>query len=796
MSAHSTTCTTNGHAAGNDHLAKKRGGDRTRGALLLNLGTPDEPTTRAVRRYLIEFLSDPEVIRLPPWMRWFNGPLARLIALFRAHRSAEAYRAIWTERGSPLKSITEDQVAALERAMPNGWRVFYAMRYGAPCVAAVLDEIVGAGIEDLVIIPMYPQFSGPTTGTAVDDLYRHLRKRGQRLNLTIRNSWHDDIGYIDAQARLIQQVAEREGLTPHDCVLLFSTHSMPESYIRGGDPYQQQVIRTVDLVRQRLGWPADRTRLAYQSKLGPVPWLSPSTEETLLQLADAGEDNVLVCPVSFTADCLETLEEIGMGYREQFESKGGRMHLCPSLNDFEPFIHALSQLALRGAKPVSDRGKALEPLMTFETRHDDRFEIDSLVMIGASLPPRLTDGDDPSNQHLTPHQFQCVKRPYAEVSDLLRAINTTGDFEECWLWNTCNRFEFYGRLTAEPRSSEADQALARAARAIIGEQVDELPHNVLAGRDAWHHLLRTAAGLNSGLPGDTEVVEQMDVARRLATRCGTAGAGTQRLVDEVRRRIDPLRDHTSWGRFSPEYCPVALKRIALRMTLSWRDARCVVIGGSATARSVLLALRNDFDVDSTKITAIHRKQCKGAQMKRIQRALGRGSMLRVETYEDPRVLDAILTADVVIFAIDARTPILAGEQLRRHRDFTRRPLTVVDFNTFGSTKGLPPIAGVRLIDAERLEKEVGHFADGLLECAAFSIARRQAETWLRHAAGLDGDTEMCTCSRLNGSHDGNGDADAWHCDGGPASAFRVCPCAREARQLTCPKRLMAERIES
>ncbi|MHC4219368.1 MAG: ferrochelatase, partial [Planctomycetota bacterium] len=401
-----------------------------RGVLLLNLGTPDDPDPRSVRRYLSQFLADPEVISLPRRVRWLTKPLAMLIALVRARASAHAYRSIWTEDGSPLKVITRDQSQALERSLPAGWKVFYAMRYGNPSIAATLQAVVDAGICDLLVIPMYPQYSGPTTRTALAELYRQLRRLGPRLQLTVRHEWYDDIGYIDAQAQLIHRFATERQLDPSNSVLVFSAHSMPESYIRRGDPYQQQILSTVELLAARLGWPADRMQVAYQSKLGPVPWLTPSTQQTIRDLSDDGEENVLVCPLSFTADCLETLEEIGIRYRQEFEVSGGRLHLCPALNTFGPFVKVLSRLVLRGPRPAAECRKAPAPLFPRPVEAHGDGGVESLVMIGASLPPRLGNGVPRKLEHVDPQQFRRIKRPQEEVADLLAGLRDSRDFAE------------------------------------------------------------------------------------------------------------------------------------------------------------------------------------------------------------------------------------------------------------------------------------------------------------------------------------------------------------------------------
>jgi ferrochelatase len=745
--------------------------------LLLNLGTPDDPEVRSVRRYLSEFLADPEVITLPRRIRWLTKPLAMLIALLRAKASAHAYRTIWTEQGSPLKVITEDQVKALQGVLPAGWKVFYAMRYGNPSVEAVLRSIVEDGIRDLLVIPMYPQYSGPTTRTALRELYRHLQEQAPQLQLTVRHEWFDDVGYVDAQARLLHDFAVEHRLDPSNTVLVFSAHSMPESYIRRGDPYQDQILRTVELVTARLGWPDDRMRVAYQSKLGPVPWLSPGTQETIQDLAADGEPNVLVCPLSFTADCLETLEEIGIRYREDFEaSGGGRLHLCPALNTFEPFVKVLSRLVLRGPRSASECKETPEPLFRFDAEpqpEDDSAK--SLVMIGTSLPARLGNGVPCKLEHATYDEFLRIKRPQEEVAELLSGLRASQDFSECWLWNTCSRFEFYGWLSDRERC-EIETRLAEAA-ALLRPQTNGVPMNMLHGRDAWHHLLRTAAGLNSRLPGDGELFSQMDAAHRIAAHCETAGPRTRDLRTTVETCLDDLRHRTEWGRFQSEYCPVALKRIALDLSIDWSQARCVVVGASITAKSVIRTLRKHFDVPDRNITAVYRTQSRGTRIKQLRKELGNGTRLRVDAYTDKRLLQAAADADVVVFALDVRTAVMSREALQDARDFKARPLTIIDFNSFGSTEGIDGLTGVRLFNAGDVDGAVSEFAGTLMSCPAFSVAKEQAECEIfRHLDRVAGEPKP--------------DPNA---AGHPSSSDdRACPCPLERRRRTCPKRLMYE----
>ena len=255
------------------------------------------------------------MIRLPRYASWCNGPLAKMIAFFRCKKSAEAYRKIWSDRGSPLKYITEEQAEALGKRLPKGWRIFYAMRYGNPSIDSVLSEIEKAELDELVVIPMYPHFSGPTTRTAIDEFYRCLPSHQISANIRVCNDWHDDAGYIEAQSHLIHDYAVANGIDPENSVLMFSTHSMPESYILNGDPYQEHILKSVELIAERLGWPTDRLRVSYQSKLGPAKWITPSTQDVLHDLAEILQNGISDLRAVDVVDLLE-VSEIGDDQRQ------------------------------------------------------------------------------------------------------------------------------------------------------------------------------------------------------------------------------------------------------------------------------------------------------------------------------------------------------------------------------------------------------------------------------------------------------------------------------------------------
>lgn len=710
-----------------------------RGVLLINLGTPQRCDVSSIREYLAEFLSDPAVIRLPRGLGLLNGVLGRLIARVRAPRSLEAYEKIWTESGSPLKTITEDQAACLEEALPRGWRVFYAMRYGRPAIAETLRRIEEAGIEDLVVVPMYPQFSEPTTATAMRQVYGHLRREASRLHVTTRTSWHDDHGYINAQTKLIEQCARGNGLTPDNAFLLFSTHGLPVSYVKRGDPYATHIARTVALMGQQLGWPTDRMSLAYQSRFGPVKWLTPSTDEALLELARAGERRVLVCPISFTTDCLETLEEIDVRYRAMLEEAGAEMYLCPALNTFHPFISALKHLVLRGPRPMGCHGREIHYPGTCEpSSAPGNPEIDSLVLVGTSIRGRLDAGRGPGITYTDLEGLRRVKRSQCDVPPLLQALRDQANLREAWLWNTCHRFELYGWLPeadrAAPdtiRSERRSQVTERIMRHLFeGDAAPPEQVNVLYGVEAWHHLLRTAVGLGSSLPGETDVLAQLRAAHRLADRAGTAGPLTRRLAEDVSTLAQELRESTEWGRYDPDYCYAALNRIVEMGALDLTSCRIAIIGGSTTSATALHTLRERFDVPDRNLKLLYRGHKHGGHLKLLRRAIGNGRRVRVQSYDEAGVTRHLADADVIVFGVDREEPVLDAGRLRTCRDWIARPLTIFDFNMFGSTTGLDELEGVTLYDARCLEAEAEAFADQMCASEDFTCAVEAAEAWI------------------------------------------------------------------
>lgn len=312
--------------------------------LLVNLGTPDEPTPSAVRRYLAEFLADPRVVEIPRaiWLPILYG----LILPLRARASAQKYRTIWTPDGSPLKVWTEKQAKLLQGWLDehgHGVQVRHAMRYGGPSIASQLGALKAAGAERILVLPCYPQYSGTTTASVIDAVNRWCAGERSVPELRFVNRYHDDAGYIAALARGVERLWRAEGRADH---LVMSFHGVPERTVRLGDPYRDQCENTARRLAARLMLEPGEYTLAYQSRFGKAKWLEPATEPTLQALAMKGVTKVdVVCP-GFTSDCLETLEEIAQEARAAFLQSGGKeFRYIPCLNDEPGWIAALGSIA-------------------------------------------------------------------------------------------------------------------------------------------------------------------------------------------------------------------------------------------------------------------------------------------------------------------------------------------------------------------------------------------------------------------------------------------------------------------
>jgi ferrochelatase len=310
------------------------------GVLLINLGTPDAPEARAVRRYLAEFLSDPRVVEIPPiaWKPILHGIILRT----RPRKSAEAYNQIWTNEGSPLRVIAHRQAQALRERLPDV-RVHYAMRYGHPGIAATMERMTAEGCGRILAAPLYPQYCAATTATANDAVFAALARMRVQPALRTLPPYYDDPLYIDAlRANLSRQLAALD-FEPEK--LLLSFHGMPRRTAELGDPYHAHCLETARLLSEALGREVD---VAFQSRFGRAKWLEPATDATLAAYPRNGIKRIAVATPGFSADCLETLEELGIRGRETFLRAGGKdFALLDCLNDSSESIAMLEALIRR-----------------------------------------------------------------------------------------------------------------------------------------------------------------------------------------------------------------------------------------------------------------------------------------------------------------------------------------------------------------------------------------------------------------------------------------------------------------
>ena len=314
------------------------------GVLLVNLGTPDEPTPAAVRRYLKQFLWDPRVVELPRPLWWLilNGFILR----FRPARSARAYRKIWTDEGSPLLRRCEDIQAAVQhtlaRHLTGDVHVALGMSYGNPSIAAALEQLHRHNTRRIVVLPLYPQYSGTTTGSVFDDVTRALSRRRWVPEFRFINHYHDAPGYIGALAASIREYWAKNGRGDK---LLMSFHGVPRDTLESGDPYHCHCQKTARLLAEALDLDGDAWVIAFQSRVGRAEWLRPYTDETIETLGKQGLGQLdVICP-GFSADCLETLEEIAIQNDALFrESGGGEIRYIPALNARDDHVAFLSRL--------------------------------------------------------------------------------------------------------------------------------------------------------------------------------------------------------------------------------------------------------------------------------------------------------------------------------------------------------------------------------------------------------------------------------------------------------------------
>jgi protoporphyrin/coproporphyrin ferrochelatase len=338
----------------------EHGTEERLGVLVVNLGTPTAPETGAVRRYLSQFLSDPRIIELPRWL--WNILLHGIILRVRPSRSAKAYREVWSEEtGSPLLSISKAQTAALKTELTKRFgdhvAVSLGMRYGEPSIDSAIAELEAANVRRMIVLPMYPQYSGTTTASVFDAVTARMQKTRWIPELRFINQFCDQPGFVQA---LANSVRESWAIHGKGDLLVTSYHGIPKRYLTSGDPYHCLCHKTSRLLAEELGIGHHEIRVVFQSRVGREEWLRPYCDETMKNLPGEGIKSIdVLCP-AFSADCLETIEEISGENREYFEENGGqRFQYIPCLNDRQDHISFLGDLIERHAQgwPETDKSR-------------------------------------------------------------------------------------------------------------------------------------------------------------------------------------------------------------------------------------------------------------------------------------------------------------------------------------------------------------------------------------------------------------------------------------------------------
>ncbi|HUM09983.1 MAG TPA: ferrochelatase [Myxococcaceae bacterium] len=343
------------------------------GVLLINLGTPDAPETGPVRRYLREFLSDPRVLDIPPAGR--AALLYGIILPFRPQKSAEAYRKIWMPQGSPLLVHGKALRDRLQDALGPAWAVELGMRYGKPSLGSALEALRARGVRELSVVPLYPQYASSSTGSSLERVFKLVGEAWNVEAIRVLPPFYDRPAFLDAFADVARPILA-EARPDH---VLFSFHGLPERQVKKSDPtgahclaradccdvqvsanrwcYRMQAVFTARALAQRLALEPGKWTVTFQSRLGRTPWIKPYTDLVIPELARAGAKGLAVFCPAFVADCLETLEEIGIRAKEQFLAHGGEaLTLVPSLNAHPSWVRGLTQMVrqLRGDEPISD----------------------------------------------------------------------------------------------------------------------------------------------------------------------------------------------------------------------------------------------------------------------------------------------------------------------------------------------------------------------------------------------------------------------------------------------------------
>ncbi len=313
--------------------------------LLINMGSPDAPTPKAVKTYLRQFLSDPRLVHMPRLLWWLI--LHGFILTTRPKKSATRYERIWSKEGAPLKVHTEKQAKLVKGLLGQRGRtllVQWAMRYGQPSIPETLTQLKKEGATRIVVVPLYPQYAASATASALDEVATWLRKTHDQPEILSVESFHDDEGYLAALEQSVRTHWQHTSLPDADYCLVISFHGQPKNRLGASDPYEEECLTTGRLLAERLNLPPERYRIAFQSRFGRGEWPGPDTAEVLRELGCERRRVDVLCP-GFVADCLETLEEMAIEGKATFRAAGGNIfHYIPALNEHPLWIAALARL--------------------------------------------------------------------------------------------------------------------------------------------------------------------------------------------------------------------------------------------------------------------------------------------------------------------------------------------------------------------------------------------------------------------------------------------------------------------
>jgi glutamyl-tRNA reductase len=583
-----------------------------------------------------------------------------------------------------------EQARALQRTLPRGWRIFSV-------TGATLDQAVAEAAalrpSRLIVVAM--------PGFDAREIIPALERCGLEPSaVEIRTDWFDEASLVEAHARHIHSMAVRHNLSPGNAVLWLR--------LPGSEDGAAANWRTVaELVALRLGWPSEALRI---ESAADAPAAAAGCRILLHDLNLAAGTDEAVCGDAASIRC---------------GSVPAQSMLC-----------VLNSLVRRGRHPAKSTCTRSPALFSWGCRGRERSLAQRLVMIGISVQGALGRGEGPALRYCTKDAFSQSKRSHVEVLDFLHGLRG-GLFSEALIWNTCNRLELFAWLHPDTCEEGARRGIAKAADQLLGSAASSA--SILCGTQALQHLHRTAAGMNSTLAGDAEVLDQLQSALRTSAHVGMGGVRCEALFDDAASMVDRLRRQTPWGAYAHRYCRAALDRLRPHLWNGTPPRRAVVVGGSTTGASVLETLAADFGLPHASLSLVYRGQRSGALTRRLEAAIGGGRTVNVDCYNDPTLVGEVAAADAVFLAGDHREPILCGNALREARaqaGVCGRPLTVVDFNTFPSTANLDAVEGARLLNAAEIELAIQSFNRDVLSQPAFARALAAAEALIAEHTGV------------------------------------------------------------